>query len=304
MILLSLKASDTVYWLHLLNSKKSHRPAIRILVRYVVMPLYEFCHGLQYKDYQFVYAISSKQPTQFANAISKLDVKNGTSKQWFEPHCITTEPLMLPRPGATEEVQPLSCTHPTGIPGLAGLGQIRGAFMSCLFCVLFLKNRHDVKCICFCGLRSLWCVSKAEVSQAPIQCKGVCQYAYMAGIKFQSKLSVTRIRSLLPMNAIYMSILGCSLAAHALWLRSSSEGHNAHFIALWGPSNSHIWKMGFHKQTCLPVIELPKTIAGWWSCDQYGDRGRWEELPCCFGCKIIQGDCQSKVVLWPDLWLS
>ena len=59
---------------------------------------------MQFKEHQFVFSISSKQPTKFSNAVSKLDVKNGSSKQWFQPGCITTEPLMIPRPGATAEV--------------------------------------------------------------------------------------------------------------------------------------------------------------------------------------------------------
>ena len=60
--------------------------------------------GLQFKDYQFVYGDTARLPAPVANAVSKLDVKNGTSKQWYEPGCIPTEPLMIPRPGATEEV--------------------------------------------------------------------------------------------------------------------------------------------------------------------------------------------------------
>lgn len=63
--------------------------------------------ALQFRDYQFIYGTSYKLPTSFANAVSKMDVKNGSSKQWYEANCLTTEPLMLPKPGATEEVPPI-----------------------------------------------------------------------------------------------------------------------------------------------------------------------------------------------------
>ena len=71
---------------------------------------------MQFREHQFVYGTSIKQPAHMYNAVSKLDVKQGTSKQWYEANCIATEPLMLPRPGATEEVQsdPFQTKTPPG----------------------------------------------------------------------------------------------------------------------------------------------------------------------------------------------
>ena len=62
------------------------------------------CSNLQFRESQFTYAVSAKLPTSYGNALSKLDAKNGSSKQWHEPGCIPTEPLMIPRPGARAEV--------------------------------------------------------------------------------------------------------------------------------------------------------------------------------------------------------
>ena len=91
------------------------------------------CSDLQFRESQFTYAVSAKLPTSYGNALSKLDAKNGSSKQWHEPGCITTEPLMIPRPGATAEVSlcPLQAPchpaerivkplHPIVLPGVSG----------------------------------------------------------------------------------------------------------------------------------------------------------------------------------------
>ena len=70
---------------------------------------------LQFRESQFTYAVSAVLPTSYGNALSKLDAKNGSSQQWHEPGCITTEPLMIPRPGATAEVStcpPQAPCHP------------------------------------------------------------------------------------------------------------------------------------------------------------------------------------------------
>lgn len=55
---------------------------------------------LQTKEYRYAYVVSAKTPTFFGNALSKFDVKEGTTKQWHEAGCIPVEPMMVPRPGA------------------------------------------------------------------------------------------------------------------------------------------------------------------------------------------------------------
>lgn len=58
---------------------------------------------LQAKPYRFAYSVSAKTPCSFGNALSKFDVQEGTSKQWFEPGCIPVEPLMVPHPDPKAE---------------------------------------------------------------------------------------------------------------------------------------------------------------------------------------------------------
>ena len=57
----------------------------------------------QGKNYRYGYAVSAKLPASYGNALSKFDLQEGTSKQWFEPGCIPVEPLMVPHPNSQKE---------------------------------------------------------------------------------------------------------------------------------------------------------------------------------------------------------
>ena len=58
---------------------------------------------MQGQQYRYGYSVSCKLPASFGNALSKFDLQEGTSKQWFEAGCIPVEPLMVPSPDAKSE---------------------------------------------------------------------------------------------------------------------------------------------------------------------------------------------------------
>lgn len=55
------------------------------------------------KPYRYGYSVSARLPASYGNALSKFDMQEGTSKQWFEAGCIPVEPLMVPHPDAKSE---------------------------------------------------------------------------------------------------------------------------------------------------------------------------------------------------------
>lgn len=55
------------------------------------------------QHYRYGYSVSAKLPASFGNALSKFDLQEGTSKQWFEAGCIPVEPLMVPSPDGKSE---------------------------------------------------------------------------------------------------------------------------------------------------------------------------------------------------------
>ena len=59
--------------------------------------------GPQAKKYRYAYSVSAKLPASYGNALSKFDMQEGVSKQWFEAGCIPVEPLMVPAPNAKSE---------------------------------------------------------------------------------------------------------------------------------------------------------------------------------------------------------
>ena len=72
---------------------------------------------LQGKEYRYGYAVSAKLPTHCGNALSKFDMQEGTTKQWFEPGCIPVEPLMVPHPDAKSEDDGVVMTIVMGADG-------------------------------------------------------------------------------------------------------------------------------------------------------------------------------------------
>ncbi|EFJ10893.1 hypothetical protein SELMODRAFT_127411 [Selaginella moellendorffii] len=55
------------------------------------------------RDYRYVYANGAHRPCHFPNSLVKIDIKGQSAKEWYEHGSIPTEPMFVPRPGATEE---------------------------------------------------------------------------------------------------------------------------------------------------------------------------------------------------------
>lgn len=53
--------------------------------------------------YKYVYACAAHRPTNFLNMLTKVDVVNKTTLNWYEEGGIPSEPLFVPRPGAKLE---------------------------------------------------------------------------------------------------------------------------------------------------------------------------------------------------------
>ncbi|KAG2488935.1 hypothetical protein HYH03_012556 [Edaphochlamys debaryana] len=53
--------------------------------------------------YRYAYGTAAVRPTNMGNALARHDLQEGTSKIWFEPGAMPSEPCFVPRPGATRE---------------------------------------------------------------------------------------------------------------------------------------------------------------------------------------------------------
>lgn len=56
-------------------------------------------------DYQFVYGVGGRadRPNDFTNQLVKVDVRQGSSRYWYEDNCYPGEPVFVGRPGAEAE---------------------------------------------------------------------------------------------------------------------------------------------------------------------------------------------------------
>ncbi|PIN10543.1 Beta, beta-carotene 15,15'-dioxygenase [Handroanthus impetiginosus] len=55
------------------------------------------------KKYKYAYACGAKRPCNFPNTLTKIDLVEKKAKNWLDEGSIPSEPLFVPRPGATEE---------------------------------------------------------------------------------------------------------------------------------------------------------------------------------------------------------
>ncbi|THG12880.1 hypothetical protein TEA_015772 [Camellia sinensis var. sinensis] len=55
------------------------------------------------KKYRYAYACGAQRPCNFPNTLTKIDLFEKVAKNWFDEGSVPSEPLFVPRPGATEE---------------------------------------------------------------------------------------------------------------------------------------------------------------------------------------------------------
>uniref|UniRef100_A0A0D9V5K0 Uncharacterized protein n=1 Tax=Leersia perrieri TaxID=77586 RepID=A0A0D9V5K0_9ORYZ len=55
------------------------------------------------KEYRYAYACGARRPCNFPNTLTKVDLVEGTAKNWYEEGSVPSEPFFVPRPGAVEE---------------------------------------------------------------------------------------------------------------------------------------------------------------------------------------------------------
>ncbi|XP_052210501.1 carotenoid cleavage dioxygenase 8 homolog B, chloroplastic [Diospyros lotus] len=55
------------------------------------------------KKYRYAYACGAHRPCNFPNTLTKLDLFEKKAKNWYDEGSVPSEPLFVPRPGATEE---------------------------------------------------------------------------------------------------------------------------------------------------------------------------------------------------------
>ncbi|KAL7166345.1 hypothetical protein ACSBR2_037091 [Camellia fascicularis] len=55
------------------------------------------------KKYRYAYACGAQRPCNFPNTLTKIDLFEKAAKNWFDEGSVPSEPLFVPRPGATEE---------------------------------------------------------------------------------------------------------------------------------------------------------------------------------------------------------
>ncbi|MFS7889804.1 putative oxidoreductase [Helianthus anomalus] len=55
------------------------------------------------KQYRYAYACGAQRPCNFPNTLTKIDLVEGTAKNWYDEGAVPSEPYFVARPGATEE---------------------------------------------------------------------------------------------------------------------------------------------------------------------------------------------------------
>ncbi|CAK9188463.1 unnamed protein product [Ilex paraguariensis] len=55
------------------------------------------------KKYRYTYACGAQRPCNFPNTLTKIDLDEKKAKNWHEEGAVPSEPLFVPRPGATTE---------------------------------------------------------------------------------------------------------------------------------------------------------------------------------------------------------
>ena len=71
----------------------------------IEMPRFDFDRFNMNENYRFVYGIGVNKNHRkgFYNQIVKIDIQNGTSKNWFKENCYPSEPVFIPKPDAKTE---------------------------------------------------------------------------------------------------------------------------------------------------------------------------------------------------------